>query len=71
MLRKFSAFIAEPSYGLGGVPNTFVWAVAMVGVHLEVRGVGCCTVVVGRILGGVFPLLVVGVGLWTGGAGSL
>jgi hypothetical protein len=70
VLRKFSAFIAEPSYGLGGIPNAFVWGVAMVGACREVRGIGCCTVVVGRMLVGMVPLLVDGAGSWIGGVGS-
>jgi hypothetical protein len=71
VLRKFSAFVAEPSYGLEGIPNAFVWAVAIVGACQEVGGIGCCTIVVGGILVGTFPLLVNRAGLWIGGAGSL
>jgi len=71
VLRKFSALVAEPSYGSGGIPNAFVWGVAMVGACREVRGVGCCAVVGGGMLVGAFPLLVDRAGSWMGGASSL
>jgi hypothetical protein len=51
-----------PLYGSEGIPNTFVWIVAMVGACLEVEGVGYCTVVASKIFGGTFSLLVDGVG---------
>jgi hypothetical protein len=38
---------------------------AMVGVHLEVEGVGCYTMVTGGLVMGVFLLLINKVGSWT------